>query len=147
MQKASVARARTTYGWDVVMRRYSDLICERSALSRKSSIKPAAKRAPFLPAFFSASKHFATSILEDDTRLIPTEVGIMPPQQSEEFRRHFADMEACCPDEPAALLRELSPLGTFGECGDRVSKRMSCSRSEADRYIMWMIKYGYLAVA
>jgi len=147
MGRASVERARACYAWEVIMRRYSHLIDDRITLAKKFPLESAGKRAPFTPSFFASTKHFATSILDDGARLVPTGANVVAPQQSESYAQHFANMEACYPEDPESLLKALSSADTFGEYRELVSKLMLCGPSEANRYIMWLIKYGYLSVA
>jgi D-inositol-3-phosphate glycosyltransferase len=146
MGKASVARAHALYGWDVIMRQYAQLIHERVEVSKTCPPREGLGRSPFLPSFFAATKHFATSILEEDSQLSQNDSCIMPLQLSADYIQHFADFEACCPKDPASLLKELPSTDTFEEYRKRVSVVMSCNSDEAIRFIMWLIKYGYLLV-
>jgi D-inositol-3-phosphate glycosyltransferase len=150
MASASLFRARTVYDWKVIVKSYEELLESTILEASTHTILPKDHhgRVPFGdPQYFDNSAHFASRIITETTILEPSSIqGSRAPQESLSYATHFRSFDRSFLDDPQRLVQACGVAATFAEYQAHLRRSIGCSQTEAKEHVMWLLKYGFLAI-
>jgi D-inositol-3-phosphate glycosyltransferase len=152
MADASRRRALDQYAWPHIVTRY-EALWEELALIADSLPPGGAGCADYAePAFVSAFRHYATSVLTDDARFRLSEAGRRVLRGEEALPLYLKPMGLWSSDVLAEILWSLERSGppmTMGDLpgvatGEFDDVHGSPGPHVARRHVMWLLKYGLI---
>ena len=167
MGRKSRQRAERLYSYTAIIGQYESLWQELLEAARSLSIYH--RKARFNePTYFDWFAHFASSLLDDQTRLIITPLGCEVSKQGriplpyESLKQLNILNERVIGRllgefaEPTEMERGPGPLGRrqttpisheLGELVSHFAHRDGCQEEDVRRHLMWLLKYGLVEVA
>lgn len=160
MGKRSRERAVSEYSWRRVIHEYESLWAELQMTARNTPSLHSSRHNYTRPAYFDTFRHYATKLLDDNTRLRLSPFGDFSlERRSQAFLFHPAvragklsalwldgllgDLRSTSEEQPRApITRTIGHLIEFAR-----TKCITATDDDIRRHVMWLLKQGYAELA